>query len=401
MLSNGSRLYIDLDHPEYSTPIAWKAEELVAADAAGAMLLSAMVERVREEYGSLNDLRIYKISIDRAGNSFGCHENYLVTSAVFDALTGLGLSAVRAWLPFLVSRTLFTGAGRVELDYSQQKMWFELSPRAKFIRCVTGLSTTNQRALINTRDRPYADPKLFRRLHVITGEANRSEFSNFLKVGVTQLILTMLNEGRLSCDFTLADPVQAIKQTSTHPFRTIKLQDGRDITPLQIQYEFLKLASEYMEQNQLQSTFGRVVQVWKETLDDLVQQPHFPMRTVRRLDWLIKRRLLMNAMASQAYKWGDPRLAELDDLYHLLGKDDLHHFLLSKGEIETCVPESMLTGAVRRPPSETRASLRASRILERKLDLISGFWEQIIYDDGTLERYPDPRGASIADGEHL
>lgn len=389
MLSNGARLYIDLGHPEYSTPIVQTAEELVAADETGAALLVRAAERVRQGHPELGRIDIYKSSADRVGNSCGCHENYLIMPRLFKELTEYGPAAARFWAPFLVTRIIYSGTGRV-CGEGPGGTIFELSPRARFIRRRTGLDTVTDRALINTRDRPYADPQQFRRLHVIAGEANRSPFSTFLKIGVSQLILTMLEQGALEGDFSLKDPVGSLKQVSRDPGAALAMTDGRSTSALEIQNAFLEAADHFVAGQQLAPFFGRVVRLWRESLEDLEQYPKVPVRSLQRLDWLIKYRLVLKTMKAYSLEWGDARLADLDDRYHRLGEDDLFQKLVQLGQVEAWLPAQSGEDLCRFPPSTTRAATRGDEIRSCCDRIAWASWDVLVYKDGHRKELSDP-----------
>src|ERR1700733_7185544 len=198
MLANGARVYIDLNHPEYSTPIVRNPVELLAADRAGEFILTTALAEAKDQCEELRGTNLYKDSVDRGGHSYACHENYLVSPELFRCLTEAHEVALKFWVPYMVTRPLFSGSGFFSLAEAGRQGVFVVSPRGLFIGRLVGLETqAGERSILNTRDRPYADPSRFRRLHVIVGEANRADYSLFLKAGVTQFVLCMLEAGAL------------------------------------------------------------------------------------------------------------------------------------------------------------------------------------------------------------
>ena len=201
VLTNGARYYVDHAHPEYSTPECSNALELVVHDHAGELILTRSMEAASHLLPPGEEIVIYKNNSDGKGNSYGCHENYLVDRAVPFSRIVHGLT------PHLVSRQIYAGAGKIgeEVAHGGDAPVFQLSQRADFFEEEVGLETTLKRPIINTRDEPHADPQKYRRLHVIVGDANLAEVATFLKVGVTALVLAMIEDDfHAGRDLTLA-----------------------------------------------------------------------------------------------------------------------------------------------------------------------------------------------------
>src|SRR5213083_1476701 len=246
ILPNGARYYVDHAHPEYSTPECLSPRALVIHDKAGERILERSLAVVAAEMPSSPTLAIYKNNSDGKGNSYGTHENYLV-----DRATPFG-DIVRDLTPFFVSRQIFTGAGKLGLEAQwdeRGKHVFQLTQRADFFETEVGLETTLKRPIINTRDEPHADPERYRRLHVIVGDANRCEIATFLKVGTTALVLAMIEDGWLTDDLSVDRPVTALHEVSHDPTCThlMTLKDGRKLTAIQLQTEYLEQARKYVE----------------------------------------------------------------------------------------------------------------------------------------------------------
>lgn len=305
MLPNGARFYIDHAHPEYSTAEATTPRGVVAADKAGEVIVERCCRRVNAS-GQLpagQELVIYKNNSDYKGTSYGCHENYLLSAPTFEALLERRLHrTLMVMVPFLVTRTLLCGAGKVGSENGTPPVGFQLSQRADFFETLIGLQTTHRRPLINTRDEPHADARRFRRLHVIVGDANMAEYSTYLKVGATQLVLLMLEDDAIRLNLTLEDPIaafQAVSRDLTFA-QPLPLEQGGTATALEIQREYLRLAQRYLNEHGGPDALREVAQVWEDTLDKLARDWRL---LGTRLDWAIKRTLLERYLHSQQCDW--------------------------------------------------------------------------------------------------
>src|SRR5436309_1762929 len=237
ILPNGARYYVDHAHPEYSTPECADARQLVVHDKAGERILERSLEAMQQVLAPGQRIAIYKNNTDGKGNSYGCHENYLV-----DRRTPFA-RIVRDLTPFFVTRQIFTGAGKVGAESARdeaRKIRYQISQRTDFFEAEVGLETTLKRPIINTRDEPHADPEKYRRLHCIVGDANMSEVSTYLKVGTTALIHKLIEDNLLP-DLSVEHPVQALHEVSWDPScrQTIRLKDGRRVRSLELQWEYL------------------------------------------------------------------------------------------------------------------------------------------------------------------
>ena len=263
-LRNGARLYLDVgSHPEYATPECDSAVDLVTHDKAGERILEGLLmdaeRRLREE-GIAGDIYLFKNNTDSAGNSYGCHENYLVgRQGEFSRLADV-------LIPFLVSRQIVVGAGKV-LQTPRGAVYC-VSQRAEHIWEGVSSATTRSRPIINTRDEPHADAERFRRLHVIVGDSNMSETTTLLKVGATDLVLRMVEAGITMRDLTLENPIRAIREIS-HDLtgrRKVKLANGREASALEIQREYHSRATDFIDRRGGDATVLRVLDLWGRTL---------------------------------------------------------------------------------------------------------------------------------------
>ncbi|GAB7189579.1 Pup--protein ligase [Kineococcus sp. NUM-3379] len=355
-LRNGARLYLDVgSHPEYATPECDDVRQLVVHDRAGERTLEGLLtdaERRLHEEGITGEVYLFKNNTDSAGNSYGCHENYLVSrhgefSRLSDAL-----------IPFLVTRQLVCGAGKVV--QTPRGAAYSLSQRADHIWEGISSATTRSRPIINTRDEPHADAERYRRLHVIVGDSNMSETTTLLKVGATDLVLRLVESGANLRDMTLENPIRAIREIShdTTGRRPLRLANGREASALQIQEEYLASAKAFVESEGLQDpTIKRVVDLWERAL--LAVRSGDLGLVEREVDWVIKKRLLERYMAKHDLTLSSPRIARLDLAYHdIHRKRGLHYLLAARGLVERVSHDLEVFEATVVPPQTTRAKLR-------------------------------------------
>ena len=382
ILTNGARLYVDHAHPEYSAPectnprdaILWdKAGELIALDATR---FAALPDQP--------DLLLYKNNTDNKGASYGAHENYLVKRATpFSDLS-------RALIPFFVSRQVVCGAGRVGLGQEGTGAGFQISQRADFFEVEVGLETTLKRPIINTRDEPHADPERYRRLHVIIGDANMSEFAGMLKLGTTSLVLAMIEAGHPMGNLDLVAPVTALKTISHDPSlkATVPLKDGRDLTGLQLQRAYLKLGREFVGPRPDRET-AEVIEMWQDTLDRLESDP---MQCADRLDWVAKLRLLNSFRDRDSLSWSDAKLQLIDLQYHdIRPEKGLYHRLVKAGKMARLLSDAEIERAMHEPPADTRAYFRGRCLSQYPDNVAAASWDSVIFDlpgHDSLQRVP-------------
>ena len=367
-LANGARLYLDVgSHPEYATPECDSIYDLVAHDKAGERilenLLSAAEQRLREE-GIRGDIFLFKNNTDSAGNSYGCHENYLTSRR--DDLS----SYAEVLIPFLVSRQIYAGAGKV-LQTARGAMYC-IAQRAEHIWEGVSSATTRSRPIINTRDEPHADAERYRRLHVIVGDSNMSEYSTFLKVGACSILLRMLEDPKVVLrDMTLENPIRAIREIS-HDLtcrRRVRLANGREASALEIQSEYLNRAMRYGDHHELSTLEKQALTMWEHCL---VQIEKDPLSLDRECDWVIKYKLIEAYRERHGLALADPRVALVDLQYHDVNRSrGLFYRMQKRGLIERIVTDDDIAHAVEYPPETTRARLRGEfirRAKERKRD---------------------------------
>jgi proteasome accessory factor A len=362
-LENGARLYLDVgSHPEYATPECDDVYDLIAHDKAGERILEGLLgaaeHRLHEE-GIAGDIYLFKNNTDSAGNSYGCHENYLVSRyGEFQKLADV-------LIPFLVTRQVFAGAGKV-LQTPRGSL-FCLAQRAEHIWEGVSSATTRSRPIINTRDEPHADAERYRRLHVIVGDSNMSEYAALMKIGTTDLVLRMVEEGTVMRDLTLENPIRAIREIS-HDItcrRKMKLANGREMSAIEIQIEYFDRARKFVERRGINGFATRILEMWEEALKCLEAQDLTPLEG--KLDWVTKRALIERYRARDNLPLSHPKVALLDLAYHDVNrKRGLYYLLESKGKMVRAVDEARVQEATREPPQTTRARLRGEFIRKAK-----------------------------------
>ncbi|MGH9165561.1 MAG: depupylase/deamidase Dop [Acidimicrobiales bacterium] len=385
VLTNGARYYVDHAHPEFSTPECLDALECVRFDKAGEAILVRSMEAAGRLLPEGQDIVVYKNNSDRKGNSYGTHENYLMDRQVPFA------QVVRHVLPHFVTRQLYTGAGKVGSEASGVEVGFQLSQRADFFEEEVGLETTIKRPIVNTRDEPHCDAAKYRRLHVIVGDANLAEVATFLKVGVTSIVLAMIEDDWFADrDYSLAAPVQAIRQVSydLDLSQPLEMADGRRMTALDIQWEYHDLARKYADDRGLDAVGAEVgadvLRRWEHVLSALEADPS---TLAGQVDWVAKHRLLDGYRARHGLDWSDPRLAAMDLQYHDLRPG---RSLFARLGTERLVSDESVASAVTEPPTGTRAYFRG-RCLQRWAGSIAAAnWDSIVFDLGRdpLRRVP-------------
>jgi Pup amidohydrolase len=386
ILPNGARYYVDHAHPEYSTPECATPRGLVVHDKAGERILEKSLEAAQHLLGPDQRLAIYKNNTDSKGNSYGCHENYLV-----DRRTPFS-RIVRDLTPFLVTRQIFTGAGKVGSESAREesrRVAYQLSQRADFFEAEVGLETTLKRPIINTRDEPHADPEKYRRLHVIIGDANMCEVATFLKVGSTALVLKLI-EDELLPDLSLETPVSALHEVSWDVScrQTVKLRDGRRVRALELQWEYLDHAKKFVKENEPTAENGELLQWWEAILSGIEEEP---LSLHRELDWVAKHRLVDAYRERDGLDWKDSKLAMIDLQYHDVRRDrGLYYRLAESGKVERLAAEAEVQQAMMHPPDDTRAYFRGRCIQRYPQSIAAASWDSIIFDTGgeALQRVP-------------
>ena len=357
-LRNGARLYQDTGcHPEYATPECDNSRDLVIHDKAGERIVEELLlgaEQKLRENGIYCDIYIFKNNTDSVGNTYGCHENYLVQRDVsFHKLA-------EQLIPFFVTRQVFAGAGKVLR--TRMGNHYYISQRAQHIYQEISGATTSSRGIINTRDEPHADEEKYRRLHVIVGDSNMSEVATYLKVGTTAIVLAMIEDGFIKRDLTLEDPVRAIKEISHDVTcrRRVRLKRGKEFSAIEIQREYLDLAREYYQDRERSPQVADLLERWQHVLDQLALDP---MTLHRELDWVIKHALITSYINRKGCSFDDQRVFMLDLQYHDIKRTrGLYYLMLQGGLIDRVITEGEIETAMTTPPQTTRAKVRSDFI---------------------------------------
>ena len=397
ILTNGARLYVDHAHPEYSTPEVTTPLDIVRWDKAGEQVMLDASRMAALTPGSA-PIHLYKNNTDNKGASYGAHENYLMNRSTPFA------DIVRHLTPFFVSRQVVVGSGRVGIGQDGREHGFQLSQRADYFEVEVGLETTLKRPIINTRDEPHADPEKYRRLHVIIGDANLAEISTYLKVGTTSLVLAMIEDRFITTDLGIDGPVAALRAVSHDPTlrELIPMNDGRRLTALQLQGEYLELARKYVDDRLGSDADAQTVDVldrWESVLARLQQDP---MLCARELDWVAKLKLLNSYRDRDGLDWDSAKLQLIDYQYSDIRPDKgLYHRLVQLGRIDRLLDDASVERAMHAPPDDTRAYFRG-RCLEKYADSVAAAsWDSVIFDlpgRESLQRVPtiDPLRGSKA-----
>ena len=387
VLTNGARFYVDHAHPEISTPECVDAFEALVFDRAAEEIARDAMRAANALLPEGGEVVLYKNNSDGKGNSYGCHENYLLDREIpFGRIVG-------QITPHFVTRQVFCGAGKVGCELpglDPGAVPYQISQRADFFEEEVGLETTLKRPIVNTRDEPHCDPQRYRRLHVIVGDANMSEVATLLKVGTTAILLAMIEDDRLGTDMLLADPVRAIRAISHDPdlTRTVALRSGARMTALDIQWHLYERARAYAEDVGLEAVGEKVgaevLDRWEHVLNGLESGAEDLATTV---DWIAKRRLVEGYRERHGLTPGDARLKALDLQYHDLRSD---RSLAARVGLETIVEPRAARDAMSQPPSTTRAYFRGRCLAKWPDQVVAANWDSMVFDLGRepLRRVP-------------
>jgi Pup amidohydrolase len=372
-LINGARYYVDHAHPEYSSPEVTNARDLVIHEKAGERVLE--VSR-REATALLPDgatMLLHKNNSDRKGNSYGSHENYLM-----DRQTSFK-RVVEQLMPFFVTRQVYCGAGKVGSENRAQPCDYQISQRADFFEVEVALDTMIKRPIINTRDEPHADREKYRRLHCIVGDSNMSEYTIYLRNGVTALVVSMIEDGAIPDGLVLRDPVRAIKQVSHDPTckTELALDNGKKMTAVQLQAEYLEAALRYAATRDLDPIVQDVIQKWQYVIEKLAGDP---MDLHREIDWISKKKLIETFMDRKELDWRDHQVGMLDLQYHDTRPEKGLYFMLERqGRVERIVTDEEIAAAVYNPPQDTRAYFRGECLRRYPAEVFGVNWDSISF----------------------
>jgi len=379
VLSNGARFYNDHAHPEYSTPECTTLREIVAQDKAGERILAECARRRNSHLPEGCEARLYKNNTDFIGHSYGCHDNYLMRRDVpWEWL-------VRDVVPFLVTRQVFAGAGKMGIegeDSGGQPGVYQIAQRSDFFSVLCSIDTMNRRPLVNTRDEPHADAEKYRRFHVIIGDANMSQYATALKLGTTALVLELIEKGHAP-QLELANPIEATKLLSRDQSLQwlIDLKDGRKISAIDVQRLYLAAARKHCHEAE---ETNWVLAEWELVLDDLAADY---WRCRDRVDWVAKKFLLTTFQESEGLEWDDPWLQSIDLEYHNVSLEHgLYYELMRENQMKRLVTEDDIRRAIFQPPETTRAFFRGRAVARFNREIESIQWDEIVLGSGELKR---------------
>jgi len=387
VLTNGARYYVDHAHPEVSTPECLTAREIVRWDRAAEEIVRASMEAAKAYLAPGAEILCHKNNSDGKGNSYGCHENYLMAREVpFGRI-------VSQITPHFVTRQIVIGAGKVGCELPgvpAADVPYQISQRADFFEEEVGLETTLKRPIVNTRDEPHCDASKYRRLHVIVGDANMSEVATFLKVGVTALILAMIEDDVLGDELVLANPVAAIRQVSHDPTlaRTILLRNGGRATAMEIQWALLERSRKYEQSHGLgavgEDVGADVLALWESVLTGL---EHDPGSVADVVDWVAKQRLVEGYAERHDLRPGDIRLKNIDLQYHDMRPD---RCLAKRVGLREMISATDVRSAMTEPPTTTRAYFRGRCLAKWPDEIVAANWDSLVFDVGRepLRRVP-------------
>ncbi|BCA54277.1 Pup deamidase/depupylase [Nitrospira sp. KM1] len=397
VLANGGRLYVDGAHPEYSTPECTSPREIVAFERVAERILVQCLEAMTKDRGR-EQFVLYKNNSDGKGNSYGYHENYLVSRSVpFERL-------VKLLAPFFVTRAIYAGAGKVGAENQTAHADYQISQRADFFECLVDLNTMVKRPIVNSRDEPHSDYGRYRRLHVIVGDANMSEVSTYLKVGTLGIVLDLIEAGAPVPEIDLDDPVRSMKQVSRDLTmkESLRLSGGRSITAVEIQRAYLRAAMDFYSCRDLNQVTKDILVRWEDVLDKLERDPH---TLVQELDWVAKRHMMESYMERKGCGWNDPRIRLMDLQYHDVRPDKGLYYTLERSHlIERIVQDVEVTRAEFVPPPGTRAYFRGRCVGKFSKSIYGASWTSVLFDVGNtaIKKVPlmDPlRGTESLTGD--
>jgi len=376
ILDNGARFYVDHAHPEFSTPECSNARDVAIYEKAGEHILYQSLLNANMVLPENQQMIVYKNNTDHKGNSYGYHENYLLDRKVPFELLCEHLTT------FLVTRQIFTGSGKVGSENNSSHIPFQLSQRADFFETEIGLDTMLKRPIINTRDEPHADKEKYRRLHIITGDVNMSEYATYLKLGTTAIVLSMIEDKFIDKNLKLQHPILTMRTVSrdTQCSKPLQMENGKQFTAIEIQQEILEFAKRYTAAQPQDQITDDILEKWEYVLKGLEQDPKL---LNRELDWVMKEYLITNYLEKHNCGWDDPRISMLDLQYHdIRPHKSLYYLLQRQNRVERLLSDSEITHAITHPPSDTRAYFRGQCLKKYKSNIFGVTWGAISFDIG-------------------
>jgi proteasome accessory factor A len=374
VLPNGARFYVDHAHPEYAAPEVLNPIDITKWDLAGEQIMKVAVALDAKEFPE-DKIRVFKNNVDNKGSSYGTHENYQMNRSTQFSKIVAGLT------PHFITRQIFCGAGRIGIGQKSENIGYQISQRADYIEAHVGLETTMKRPIINTRDEPHADPKISRRLHIIIGDANMSDFANILKVGSTALVISMIEDEFVDFDeVDLLNPVGVVKDISHDlDMKNIYLTNsGKKFSAIDIQEWYLEKSKSYLSQIGYDDNSRQVIDFWEQALmglrnnkDDLAD----------RVDWIAKLALLNRYKEKQNLTLNDDLIQSLDFKYSEITSDDgIAQVLRRKNFLKQYLEASEVDKAISEPPTDTRAWFRGKALSKFSKSIAAASWDSLILD---------------------
>lgn len=374
VLPNGARFYVDHAHPEYSAPEVLNPMDITKWDLAGEQIMKIAVAIDGKDYPD-DQIRVFKNNVDNKGSSYGTHENYQMHRTTQFSKIVAGLT------PHFITRQIFCGAGRIGIGQKSEKVGFQISQRADYIEAHVGLETTMRRPIINTRDEPHADPKISRRLHVIIGDANMSDFANILKVGSTALVLSMIEDDFVDFEeVDLLNPVGVVKEISHDiDIRNIYLTNsGKKYSAIDIQEWYLEKSKLYLSQQGFDNNSRQVIDFWEQALNGLRNNKE---ELASRVDWIAKLALINRYQEKDGLTLNDDVIKSIDFKYSEITSDEgIAQVLRRSNFLKTYVDSSEVNKAISEPPTDTRAWFRGQATSKFSKSVAAASWDSLIFD---------------------
>jgi len=378
--SNGGCIYIDLDHLELCIPEVLSAYDHLAAWHAMLRIARDALDAANEDLPAGQKIVVLVNSSDGQGHSYGSHLSIQLTRAAWDNIFLRKAHHMLFLASYLASSVIFTGAGKVGSENGRPPVKFQLSQRADFFEVLSGIETTFRRPLVNSRDESLGRSESTARLHVIFFDNTLCHRSSLLKVGVTQIVLAMIEQEYVSCDLLLDDPVAAVGAWSRDPSLETKarLASGGSYTALELQWSLFEKASRFVASGRATGVVPRardILALWEDTLEKLETDvaalaPH--------LDWVLKKTIIERAIERNGFEWSSPKVKLLDLFYSSLDSEEGLYWIHERaGSLERLVTDARIERFVHTPPADTRAWTRAQLLRKwgRLVDDID--WDRI------------------------
>ena len=374
VLPNGARFYVDHAHPEYAAPEVLNPIDITKWDLAGEQIMRVAVALDAKEFPE-DQIRVFKNNVDNKGSSYGTHENYQMSRSTQFSKIVAGLT------PHFITRQIFCGAGRIGIGQKSENIGYQISQRADYIEAHVGLETTMKRPIINTRDEPHADPKISRRLHVIIGDANMSDFANILKVGSTALVISMIEDGFVDFDeVDLLNPVGVVKDISHDlDMKNIYLTNsGKKFSAIDIQDWYLEKSKLYLSQIGYDNNSRQVIEFWEQAVSSLKNNKE---DLADRVDWIAKLALIKRYQEKENMNLNDDLIQSLDFKYSEITSDDgIAQVLRRKNFLKQYLEASEVDKAISEPPTDTRAWFRGKALSKFSKSIAAASWDSLILD---------------------